>query len=261
MALKFILGNSGGGKTEYMYQEVVRRAEANVKQNYLVVVPEQFTMQTQRKLVDLSTNHAIMNIDVLSFQRLAYRIFDELGKTDIKILEETGKNLVLRKIAQEQEDNLSVLRGNMHRMGYIGEVKSFISELMQYNVSPEQLENAIETGDFGSGLTHKLEDISVMYRAFAEYLQGNYITQEELLHVLISVAKDSKILKASVLVLDEFTGFTPVQVELLRTLMPICSEIMVSLTIDEKEDFFHSKGVHELFDMHSRHIRRCLNQW
>lgn len=259
MALKLILGNSGGGKTEYMYQEVVKRAEANVKQNYLVVVPEQFTMQTQRKLVDLSTKHAIMNIDVLSFQRLAYRIFDELGKTDIKILEETGKNLVLRKIAQEQEDNLSVLRGNMHRMGYIGEVKSFISELMQYNVSPEQLENAIETGNFGSGLTHKLEDISVMYRAFTDYLRGNFITQEELLHVLISVAKDSQILKDSVLVLDEFTGFTPVQVELLRTLMPICSEIMVSLTIDEKEDFFHSKGVHELFDMPKKTIRTLMD--
>lgn len=258
MALKFILGNSGGGKTEYMYQEVVKHAEANVKKNYLVVVPEQFTMQTQRKLVDLSSNKAIMNIDVLSFQRLAYRIFDELGKTDIKILEETGKNLVLRKIAQEHAENLTVLRANMHRMGYIGEIKSFISELMQYNISPIQLEETIEKGAFGSGLTHKLQDISVMYRGFTEYLSGNYITQEELLHVLISVAKESKILRDSVLVLDEFTGFTPVQVELLRTLMPICNEIQVSLTIDAKEDFFHSKGIEELFDMPKKTIRNLM---
>lgn len=259
MALKFILGNSGGGKTEYMYQEVVRAAEANVKQNYLVVVPEQFTMQTQRKLVDLSTNHGIMNIDVLSFQRLAYRVFDELGKTDIKILEETGKNLVLRKIAQEQAEKLTILRGNMHRMGYIGEIKSFISELMQYNVSPAQLEDTIQKGEFGSSLSSKLQDISVMYHAFTEYLKGHYITQEELLHVLISVAKDSQILKDSVLVLDEFTGFTPVQVELLRTLMPICSEIQVSLTIDAKEDFFHSKGIEELFDMPKKTIRTLMD--
>ena len=259
MALKFILGNSGSGKTEYMYQEVVKAAEADVKKNYLVVVPEQFTMQTQRKLVDLSTNHAIMNIDVLSFQRLAYRIFDELGKTDIRILEETGKNLVLRKIAQEQDANLTVLRGNMHRMGYIGEVKSFISELMQYNISPVQLEETMKENTFGNSLTHKLQDISVMYRAFTEYLRGNYITQEELLHVLISVAKESEILKDSVLVLDEFTGFTPVQVELLRTLMPICSEIMVALTIDAKEDFFHSKGIEELFDMPKKTIRTLMD--
>ena len=259
MALKFILGNSGSGKTEYMYEQVVKAAEANVKQNYLVVVPEQFTMQTQRKLVDLSTNHAIMNIDVLSFQRLAYRIFDELGKTDIRILEETGKNLVLRKIAQEQEDKLTVLRGNMHRMGYIGEVKSFISELMQYNISPAQLDEVIKTGGFATSLSSKLQDLSVIYQAFEEYLKGNYITQEELLHVLIQLAGESKILKDSVLVLDEFTGFTPVQVELLRTLMPICSQIMVSLTIDAKEDFFHSKGVHELFDMPKKTIRILMD--
>ena len=259
MALKLILGNSGSGKTEYMYEQVVRSAEANVKKNYLVVVPEQFTMQTQRKLVDLSSNHAIMNIDVLSFQRLAYRIFDELGKTNIQILEETGKNLVLRKIAQEQAENLSVLRANMHRMGYIGEVKSFISELMQYNVSPAQLDEVIESGKFATSLNSKLKDLSVMYQAFRDYLEGSYITQEELLHVLIQVAKDSKILKDSVLVLDEFTGFTPVQVELLRTLMPICSEIMVSLTIDEKENFFHSKGVHELFDMPKKTTRTLMD--
>ena len=259
MAVKLILGNSGGGKTEYMYREVVKAAEADVKRNYLVVVPEQFTMQTQRKLVDLSTNHAIMNIDVLSFQRLAYRIFDELGQTDIKILEETGKNLVLRKIAQEKEAELTVLRGSMHRMGYIGEVKSFISELMQYNVSPEQLEEVIEKGQFGSLLTAKLQDISVMYQAFTDYLKGNYITQEELLHVLIRMAKDSKILSDSVLVLDEFTGFTPVQVELLRTLMPICKDIWVSLTIDAKENFFHSKGMQELFDMPKKTIRTLMD--
>ncbi len=258
MALKLILGNSGSGKTEYMYEQVVKAAEADMKKTYLVVVPEQFTMQTQRKLVDLSTNHAIMNIDVLSFQRLAYRIFDELGKTDIKILEETGKNLVLRKIAQQQEENLTVLRGNIHRMGYIGEVKSFISELMQYNISPNQLEDSILEEKFSKSLASKLKDISAMYRGFTEYLEGNYITQEELLHVLIRVAEDSKILKNSVLVLDEFTGFTPVQVELLRKLMSICSEIWVSLTIDAKENFFQSKGMHELFDMPKKAIHTLM---
>ena len=120
MALKFILGNSGCGKTEYMYEQVVHLAEANPTKNYLCLVPEQYTLQTQLKRVDLSTNHAIMNIDVLSFQRLAYRVFDELGLGELSILEETGKNLVLRKIAQEQEKNLSVLKQNMHRMCYIG---------------------------------------------------------------------------------------------------------------------------------------------
>lgn len=255
MALKFILGNSGGGKTEYMYQQVVKEAAEYPRKSFLVVVPEQFTMQTQRKLVDLSENHAIMNIDILSFQRLAYRIFDELGMRNIEILEETGKNLVFRKIAQTQEEKLGVLKNNMHRMGYIGEVKSLISELMQYNISPEQLEECVNDEALSPVLTAKLKDVLVMYQEFKKFLEGNYITAEELLHVLAGVAEESAILKESVLVLDEFTGFTPVQVQLLEKLMPICSEIWVSLTIDEKENFFHSKGVHELFDMPKKTIR------
>ena len=76
MALKLILGNSGGGKTEYMYEQVVKAAEANVRKNYLVVVPEQFTMQTQKDLVTMHPRHGIMNIDILSFLRLAYRRAD-----------------------------------------------------------------------------------------------------------------------------------------------------------------------------------------
>lgn len=255
MSLKFILGNSGGGKTEYMYQQVADMAVEHPRQNFLVVVPEQFTMQTQRKLVDLSENQAIMNIDVLSFQRLAYRVFDELGVNRMEILEETGKNLVLRKIAQEQEEKLSVLKGNIHRMGYIGEVKSFISELMQYNVSPEQLEECIEDSRISPVLAAKLKDIYVMYQGFREFLEGSFITAEELLHVLASVAEESQILRDSILVLDEFTGFTPVQVQLLKELMPICDEIWVSLTIDEKENFFRSKGMQELFDMPKKTIR------
>ena len=258
MALKFILGNSGCGKTEYMYEQVVRLAEANPKKNYLCLVPEQYTMQTQRKLVDLSTNHAIMNIDVLSFQRLAYRVFDELGLGEISILEETGKNLVLRKVAQEQEKNLTVLKNHMHRMGYIGEVKSFISELMQYNITPEQLDTCIQKETLSPTLTTKLKDIQVMYQSFVEYLGSKHITSEELLSVLSDVADRSAILRDSVIVLDEFTGFTPVQMELLKKLMPICAEIWVSLTIDEKENFYHSKGMQELFDMPKKTIKALM---
>ena len=134
MALQFVLGSSGSGKTEYIYERLVRQAGEHPKKNYLVIVPEQFTMQTQQKLVELAPNHAIMNIDVLSFKRLAYRVFDDMGMQDIQVLEETGKNLVLRRLAQEQEETLTVLRANMNRMGYIGEVKSMISELVQYRI-------------------------------------------------------------------------------------------------------------------------------
>lgn len=247
MTLQFVLGNSGSGKTEHIYREIVGKAGENPKKNYLVIVPEQFTMQTQKKLVELAPNHAIMNIDVLSFKRLAYRVFDELGKSELVVLEETGKNLVLRKLAKERQEQLTVLRPNMSRMGYVGELKSLISEFMQYNITPGQLENYIESNALPGAFASKLRDIVIMYRGFLEYMEGSYITAEEILNLLIPLAKDSPLLRDSVVVLDEFTGFTPIQNQLLRELFKVTEQMYVLLTIDAKENFYQCTGEHELF--------------
>ena len=91
MALQFILGNSGSGKSSWLYEHVLEQAVQYPDKNFLFLVPEQFTMQTQREFVDRHPAHAILNIDVLSFQRLAYRVFDDLGMMDIVVLEETEK--------------------------------------------------------------------------------------------------------------------------------------------------------------------------
>ena len=119
MALQFIFGNSGSGKTHFISHKVVELAADSPKKNFLFLVPEQFTLQTQRELAAVHKNHSILNIDVLSFNRLAYRIFDELGSFRGQVLEETGKNLVLRRVAEEKADELTVLKKNITKMGYI----------------------------------------------------------------------------------------------------------------------------------------------
>ena len=184
MSLQFITGNSGNGKTKYLFNRIVKEAKANPRDNYLVIVPEQFTMQTQRQLVDLSENKAIMNIDVLSFKRLAYRVFDELGITNLTVLEETGKNLVLRKLAAQEADKLGVIGRNLNRIGYISEVKSLLSELVQYNISPEELGRYIASGRLSDTLSDKLKDVLVLYEAFEKFMQTNISLQRKYLMCL-----------------------------------------------------------------------------
>ena len=255
MSLQFITGNSGNGKTKYLFNRIVKEAKANPRDNYLVIVPEQFTMQTQRQLVDLSENKAIMNIDVLSFKRLAYRVFDELGITNLTVLEETGKNLVLRKLAAQEADKLGVIGRNLNRIGYISEVKSLLSELVQYNISPEELGRYIASGRLSDTLSDKLKDVLVLYEAFEKFMQDKYITAEEILNVLSNVAEESAILRNSVIAFDEFTGFTPIQNQLIKKLFVISKKIYVTLTIDCREDIFKSRGMQELFDMPKRTVK------
>lgn len=254
MSLQIIFGPSGSGKSNYVYNRILKQAEKAPDQTFFILVPEQFTMQTQRELVQRQKNHSIMNVDVVSFNRLAYRIFDELGLSDLKILEETGKNLVLRKIAQEQQEKLELIKGSMKKTGYISEVKSVISELTQYRIEPGQLDLFVEDEKQPPLFRYKIKDIQTMYQGFLDFLKGRFITAEELLEVLAQEASRSRILKNSVLVLDGFTGFTPVQYYLLEELLKITDEILVTVTMDERENPYQCHGIQELFYMSKKTV-------
>ncbi|MDO4473711.1 MAG: PD-(D/E)XK nuclease family protein [Eubacteriales bacterium] len=259
MALQFVFGGSGSGKTHYLYEMIMKEAGENPALNYIVLVPEQFTMQTQKDLVVRHERKGIMNIDVLSFGRLAYRVFEETGKGNTPVLDDEGKNLVLQKLAGDHMDELRVLRGNIKKSGYISEVKSVLSEFDQYDIGLEEIDFMMDQLGEETYLHYKLQDIRVMYEAFQNYLADRYITKEELLGVLTDLVPESSILKKSVIVLDGFTGFTPVQNRLLTELMKACREIVVTVTIDAKEDPYRYVGPYELFAMSKHTVCTLIN--
>ena len=219
MSLQFVMGPSGSGKSHYLYQNVTEESINYPEKKYFVLVPDQFTMQTQKDLVMASPRKGILNVDVLSFNRLAYRVFEETGEGQRIILSDVGKSLVLRKIAGNYESELQVLGSNLKKLGFISEIKSVISEFTQYDIQKEILERMIEEAGTGTSLSYKLKDLATIYEGFRQYLQGKYITGEEILDVLCEAVPKSEMLKGSVVVLDGFTGFTPVQIKLLRQLL------------------------------------------
>ncbi len=257
MSLKFIFGPSGSGKSYSLYEHIIDESIKHPEQNYIVLVPEQFTLQTQKDLVAKHPARGIMNIDVLSFARLAYRVFEETGGGSLPVLDDEGKNLILRKIAGDYEKDLKVLKGNMKKPGYISEVKSVISELTQYDIGEEELSRVMETAGEGSGLYWKLRDISRLYRGFSEYLNKKYITKEELLDVLCREIPKSELLKNSTVALDGFTGFTPVQNHLLRELMRHCRKVIITVLMDERENPFSYQHPYQLFAL-SKHMVTSL---
>ena len=247
MSLQFVFGNSGAGKSHHLYQTVIEESMKKPDMNYLVLVPEQFTMQTQKDLCMMHPRHGIMNIDVLSFGRLAHRVFEELGGDTKQVMDDEGKNLILRKIAGDYGEELRVLRGNLKKQGYISEVKSVISEFTQYGIGPEDLDEFMEELIPDSYLYYKLRDIGQVYKGFENYLADKYITKEELLDVLSRMVKRSVLLQKSVVVLDGFTGFTPVQNKLLGELMETCEKVIVTVVMDEREDPYVYRHPYQLF--------------
>ena len=238
MSLQFIMGPSGAGKSHYLYDYVTKESLANPDKRYFVLVPEQSTMQAQKDLVLASPRKGILNVEVLSFHRLAHRVFEEQGESQKMILNDVGKNFVIRKVAGACEEELKILGSNLKRIGYITEIKSIISEFVQYDIQPDDLEELIEKASSSPNLFYKLKDIKKVYENFQAYLKERYITGEELLDCLSSLVSKSDLLKDSVVVLDGFTGFTPIQNKLLRELLQFSDKVVITVTMDQKENPF-----------------------
>ncbi len=259
MSLQFIFGNSGSGKSHWLYDTIIKEADHNPQKNYLVIVPEQFTAQTERDLVAMHPCGGIMNIEVLSFQRLAYRVFEDVGKDGRIVLSETGKNLMVRRVAQEKKDELDVLNAQINRIGFVSKIKSVLSELMQYEITDDDLDGMIESSEDHSLLHTKLEDIKVIYNEFRRYQNDSFVKPEELMDLLADKVKYSNLLKNSALAFDGYAGFTPLEIKVLEELLSVCPKIYLTVTIDAREDFFREGREHELFAPAKRLIKSAAD--
>ena len=254
MSLRFYFGPSGSGKSHRIYEEIMQRAAQEPGRNFLIIVPDQFTMQTQKDLVMRSDRGGILNIDVLSFGRLSHRILEEVGTKEMPVLDDTGKSLVLQKIAADLKEQLPAMGSLLHKQGYIHEVKSAISEFMQYGISTQDMDKLIASAEKRGALAMKLRDLKTLYRGFQDYIKDHFITTEETLDVLRRSLVKSKILQGSVVVFDGFTGFTPIQNRLIQELMRVCAETIVTVTIGAKEDPYQMDGEQKLFHLSKKTV-------
>ena len=232
MSLQFILGGSGSGKSACLYDQVISRSLEDPHADIILLVPEQYTMLSQRHLVMQHPRHSVLNVDVLSFERLAYRIFEETGTDSLKILDDTGKSMILRRILSQNKDRLQVYGGNVRKRGFVDQVKSMLSELLQYGVDPDMLMEKAADLQGDDRLFAKLRDIGLIYSEFLRFLGSRYMTTEQVLDRLCSVIGRSERIRHAVIFMDNFTGFTPVQYKLMEHLLSLCPEIVMTLCTD-----------------------------
>ena len=140
MSLQLILGAAGAGKSHYIYNKIIDESMENPDTNYILLVPEQYSMLLQRKMVMLNPVGGAMNIDVIGFNRLAYRVFDEQGVKTAKVLEDFGKSMLIRQVAGSVRDKLKIYGNSLDKPGFIDEVKSLMSELYQYDLGHGKIE-------------------------------------------------------------------------------------------------------------------------
>ncbi|MDR0220743.1 MAG: hypothetical protein LBI54_04980, partial [Lachnospiraceae bacterium] len=229
MSLQFYFGPAGSGKSTKLNQDLIKWSLAEPDKRFFLIVPDQFSLHTQMELVKTHPQRGIMNIEVLSFGRLAHRIFSEVGRSRLTVLDEVGKSLIIRKIAGDIANDLPTIGKSLGKLGLVNEVKSVVSELMQYGITPTDLQMMIKHSAKRGALASKLAEIQRLYAAFLKYIADRYITGEETLDLLCAALPKSGLVKGSVVVFDGFTGFTPLQNRVIQEWMRLAERVVVSV--------------------------------
>ena len=105
-----------------------------------------------------------------------------------------------------------------------------------------------------NALACKLKDLHILYENFLKFINERYITTEETLDLLRKALPRSRVVKDSVIVFDGFTGFTPIQYGVMQELMVQAQEVIVTVTMDAREDAYAQDGDQKLFHLSKKTI-------
>ncbi len=233
MALRFIIGTAGTGKTHLCMDEIIQKQETGVGRQ-IYIVPEQFTSQAERDLIGRSPKNAILLAEVLSFGRLAHQIFQKnrIGK---KVpLGDIGKSMALQKVLLDEKENLSFFRNVMNKNGFIDQLGLTISEFFQYYIDPSDLLEKVQTQELTQGVTEKLRDLAKIYEAYINFIKKEYISADETLSLLAAQLSATAPFQETEIWLDGFYGFTPQEFSVIENLLKLSARVTITLPMDER---------------------------
>ena len=236
MGLRFIIGRAGTGKTTLCMEEIIRQQNTGTKRQVLIV-PEQFTSQAERDLIEKTGQNAILTAEVLSFGRLAHRVFSKKGIGSRVPLGDIGKSMALRKILLQEKDHISYFQSVMDKPGFIDQLGLTISEFFQYRISPEMTETLADSETLSHSAKEKLKDLTLIHRSYLEFLKQEYISADETLGLLAERLDDSLGFEHTEFWLDGFYGFTPQEYSVIRRLLQVSAQVNITLTMD-KNSFY-----------------------
>jgi len=231
MTVRYILGRAGSGKSHRVLQEIKQSLIDGGEEQLILLVPEQFTLQSERDLIRKLELPGIMGLEVLSFTRLARRVFNEVGGLTRTLLNEQGKNMVLRKMIDEVSKDLTIYKKSASQEGFVPKLSELLSELKGQDIVPAQLLASVES-DEELIIKQKINDVALIYDHFNQYLQGRYLDTEDYLNLFVEKINASQFLINSRIWLDGFSTFSPQSLKIIDKLMNLACDITISLTID-----------------------------
>lgn len=230
--VRFVLGRSGNGKTRYIFDEISHNLISNSNKKMILLVPEQYTLQAERDLIDHLRLPGLIHLEVFSITRLAERVFEETGGIKKVLINEQGRQMALRKVVEELSPHLSLYSRASRQPGFIEQCAGLMSEFKQNMVGREELARLQEV--FHDRLLRdKLHDAALIYQGLTLLLEDtHFIDNDDYLLALIDRMHQTASLQGAFIWVDSFVTFSPLTLRVIQELMLLSSDISITLTLD-----------------------------
>ena len=229
MSLRIIYGKSGSGKSSYIYNEINNKIKENKKEKIYIITPEQFSFTAEKKLMKNKTS--IINAEVITFNRMAYRVMNEVGGVIQNNLTKCGKSMLIYSILQKEKKNLNLLNKSDENIDL---AMRTISEFKKNQVSIDELKKETENIN-DNYLKIKLQDLILIYEKFNNNIENKYIDETDLLTKLSENIEKTNLFKNAEFYIDEFVGYTKQELEIIKKLLNICKNVTITFCIDNLE--------------------------
>lgn len=232
MGIRFIFGRAGTGKSRFCLEQIKKKIENYDSENKLVlIVPEQYTFDTEKKFLEVVTEKGLLRGEVLSFKRMAHRVSEECGgRTELRI-SDSGRNMLIYKLLKDKGEDLQYFNRIAKQQGFSSIISKIITEFKKYNISEEIL-NAKEEEINDEELKKKMSDLKLIFNNFNEVLHKKFIDSDDELTFLAKRLKDCNIYDDAEIWIDEFTTFTPQQLEVIKVLAKKAKVVNITLCSD-----------------------------
>lgn len=230
MGLRLIYGKSGTGKSTYIFNEIKEKIKEDCK--IYIITPEQFSFTAERELLNTVNGGAALNAEVLTFNRMAYRVMNEVGGATKTALSACGKAMLIYNILLNEKTKLNFLGKSDENVDLIA---TQITEFKKHGVGLDNLDEVIEnTSD--KYLKAKMNDMKLVYSQFEETIKNKYIDENDALTILSSQLPETNIFDNTLIYIDEFVGFTKQEYDVIQILMKVAKQVTINICSDSLEE-------------------------
>lgn len=242
--LRFIKGAAGTGKSSFIRREIAKHCEGN-EANVILLVPEQFSFETEREYYEFLGAERAGKVKVLSFMRLCDDVFRQYGGMAGDYATDTAKILTMRLALKECGDELRLYGKNAGKPDFVLSMLDTVEELKNAGITPEMLTSEALQTEAGL-LKDKLFDLGLIYGGYDALLTQRFVDPSDTLSRAKTFISERKYFFGCTLYLDEFKSFTAVQKDILGLALQQANEVTVSLCLpDEEQEYGLFDGLKE----------------